>query len=157
MVVSRKILINSPIKDVRYLLNKESNLQLFHPFCKKNNVIKWSSNNYVDQIEYLNNKLFTRKFYEYYKNGYKLKIYSKDNLLANIHWHIEEDGTNTSLSIDAFPIIKFSKIINFIVWNFYFKYVLGHYLMCVIKGAKYHLETGNIVKPNQFGKNHWFS
>ena len=44
------------------IITTDSNLELFHPFCKKNKVIKWLGSESIDEIEYLNGSIFRRKF-----------------------------------------------------------------------------------------------
>ena len=60
--VSYNSQINCDVNTVWKIISAKSNLELFHPFCKKNKVIKWSRENSVDQIEYLNGSIFQREF-----------------------------------------------------------------------------------------------
>ena len=60
--------IHKSKQEVWSIISMESNLEFFHPFCSKNNIISWSQENSVDQIEYLNGSLFKREFLEWYVN-----------------------------------------------------------------------------------------
>ena len=52
----------SNISKVWDIISTESNLELFHPFCRKNRSINWPGRESVDEIEYLNRLTFIRKF-----------------------------------------------------------------------------------------------
>ena len=56
-------------------ISSESNLEFFHPFCKKNNIITWAGDKSEDILVYLNGRTMTRKFVFWEKNfGYDLVI-----------------------------------------------------------------------------------
>ena len=74
--ISSEKSISCDIISLWKVISLPSNLDLFHPFCKKNTVIKWSKENSIDQIEYLNGLIFQREFFEWEENkGYKLYIH----------------------------------------------------------------------------------
>ena len=57
-------------------ISSESNLELFHPFCKKNNIITWSGDKSEDILVYLNGRTMIRKFVFWEKNfGYGTKAH----------------------------------------------------------------------------------
>ena len=63
--VSSKKSISCNITSLWKVISLESNLNLFHPFCRKNTIIKWSKEKSIDQIEYLNGLIFQREFFEW--------------------------------------------------------------------------------------------
>ena len=65
--------INSSVDSLWDLISSPSNLELFHPFCKSNKIIKWPGENSIDELIYLNGLTFIRKF----KQGYGRLIRSK--------------------------------------------------------------------------------
>ena len=68
--------ISCDINALWEVISSPSNLELFHPFCKKNKIISWSKEDSIDQIEYLNGLIFKREFFEWKENkGYKLYIH----------------------------------------------------------------------------------
>ena len=56
-------------------ISSESNLELFHPFCNKNQVTSWPGNQSQDRLVYLNGRTMTRNFVFWKENhGYDLFI-----------------------------------------------------------------------------------
>ena len=49
-------------KELWKIISSPSNLELFHPFCKKNSIVKWPGKNSIDQIHYYNGLIYERKF-----------------------------------------------------------------------------------------------
>ena len=49
-------------KDSWSIISTKSHLELFHPFCEKNPVIKWPGKGAIDELQYLNGWLFERNF-----------------------------------------------------------------------------------------------
>ena len=61
------------------IISKKSNLERFHPYCKHNHAIKWSKEDSIDELEYLNGLVLKRKFNNWYENeGYDLYINKKE-------------------------------------------------------------------------------
>ena len=87
-----------------------------------------------------------------------MDIYEKRKL-ANISWNVVKISNNkSSLIITAVPYLPFKyKIINQLIFKLYVKPLLKNYLNSVVKGLKYHIETKNIIKEDQFGKHMWYS
>ena len=44
------------------IISSESNLELFHPFVKENQIISWKENQYEDILIYLNGRKMKRQF-----------------------------------------------------------------------------------------------
>ena len=64
-----------PKEKIWETISKESNLELFHPFCKKNPTIAWEENRHEDEIHYIRGFILKRKFVAWEKNtGYDLVI-----------------------------------------------------------------------------------
>ena len=61
--VSYNNLIKKDSRKVWKIISTKSNLELFHPFCKKNKVIRWAKERSIDRIEYLNGSIFEREFF----------------------------------------------------------------------------------------------
>ena len=60
--ISSKKNIKCSVEDLWGVISLKSNLELFHPYCKKNNVIIWNENDSVDELEYLNGRKMIRRF-----------------------------------------------------------------------------------------------
>ena len=57
------------------LISSPSNLELFHPFCKSNKAIVWPGEKSIDELIYLNDLTYIRKFHNWEKSkGYSLFI-----------------------------------------------------------------------------------
>jgi len=157
MIVQSQLEINKQSNIVLNLIKSPNNLEKFHPFCKKNIVIKWDGKNSEDIVIYHSKKKYIRKFYEWNENGYKLEIF-EDRKLADITWIVNDFNSKSIIKIKAKLYLPYKyKLINRIIFNIYVKYVLKSYLNSVVKGLKYYLETNKTVSNNQFGKHIWYS
>ena len=157
MIVQSQLEINKESNTVIDLIKSKSNLEKFHPFCKKNIVVKWKGKNSEDIVIYHNNKQYVRKFTEWHQSGYKLEIF-EDRKLADISWNVKDLNNKSIIKITAKPYLPYKyRFINVIVFNLYVKYVLQSYLNSVVKGLKYYLETNKTVSDNQFGRHTWYS
>ena len=50
------------LRGIWKIISKESNLNLYHPFCKNNDIISWNDDIHHDRLEYLNGVILERKF-----------------------------------------------------------------------------------------------
>ena len=154
MIVQSQLEINKESNTVIDLIKSKSNLEKFHPFCKKNIVVKWKGKNSEDIVIYHNNKQYVRKFTEWHQSGYKLEIF-EDRKLADISWNVKDLNNKSIIKITAKPYLPYKyRFINVIVFNLYVKYVLQSYLNSVVKGLKYYLETNKTVSDN--GKQRYY-
>jgi len=103
--VSCSISLKNEKKDVWNAISSHGNLNFFHPFCKKNEVIEVDENSIKkDFLIYLNGIIFEREFYQWEKmKGYKLMIGKKNGKKSKVIWKISENKNYTSLSIKVFP------------------------------------------------------
>ena len=44
------------------IISKPNNLELYHPFCKKNPIIDWPGLKSIDQVHYYNDLIYERNF-----------------------------------------------------------------------------------------------
>ena len=76
--VSHTMTLNVSIDRLWSLISSEGNLELYHPFCKKNIVNNWPGINSIDELQYYNGDVYTRKFINWIDNvGYDLYISKK--------------------------------------------------------------------------------
>ena len=148
MIVSNEININCNIDSVLKLIKSPRNLEKFHPFCKKNVVKRWDSENSIDYVHYHSGKIYKRKFIKW-----------NDHVkTATIKWTAKPSSNGSIVTIDANLILPFkNKYFRKLAFNLYIKYMIGRYLNNVLMGLKYFLETGVIVKKNYFGTHSWYS
>lgn len=152
--------ISCDINALWEVISSPSSLELFHPFCKKNKIIRWSKEDSIDQIEYLNGLVFERKFFEWedYK-GYKLYIHQIGKPKSRVSWKIQSDNDKSIIKISVSPYLFNSghKVLNVIPYYIFTRPFLSSYLDSVTSGLKYYLEQGKVVSKNQFGSHIWFS
>ena len=142
------------------VVSSPSNLDLFHPFCRKNRIIKWSKENSIDQIEYLNGLIFQREFFEWEENkGYKLYIHQIGKPKSRVEWKIKGDSYKSIINISVSPYLfnNGNKYLNVLPYYLVTRPFLLSYLESVTGGLKYYLEQGKTVTKNQYGKHIWFS
>ena len=158
--ISSEKSISCNINALWKVVSLPSNLNLFHPFCKENKVIKWSKENSIDQIEYLNGLIFKREFSEWKENkGYKLYIHQIGKPKSRVEWKIRGDNYNSIINISVSPYLFNSgnKYLNVLPYYLVTRPFLLSYLNSVTSGLKYYLEQGKTVTKNQYGKHIWFS
>ena len=161
MYVESKVELNLPKSKILNLIREPGNLNKYHPFCKKNEIINWPGNGSVDHLEYHNGMKFNREFYNWTDNGYDLKIGGKRNM-AVVNWVVEGDENRSSLRVRINPNIKnYIPIENILIqrlfWFLYIKPMLQSYSNHVIKGFNHFMKTETNVLRNQFGTHRWFS
>ena len=161
MYVESKVDFNLPKSKILKLITEPGNLNKYHPFCKKNEIIKWPGNGSVDILEYHNGMRFKREFFNWSDNGYDLKIGGRRNM-AIVNWVVEGDENNSSLRVRINPNIKNyvpikSRLIQRLLWLIYIKPMLQSYINHVIKGFSHFMKTDKVILQNQFGTHIWFS
>ncbi len=153
--------INVSSKKIWDIISSESNLDLYHPFCKKNDIIDWKKDNHHDRLEYLNGVVVERKFISWIEEkGYDLNIGTKDGRKSHVSWRIEDISENKSaLSIEVHPWIvnQGSRIVQFLPFQLFVKPQLKSYLKSVLGGLKWYSENNKPTPRNHFGVHRWFS
>ena len=143
------------------IISQESNLNLYHPFCKNNDIVSWNNESHHDILEYLNGVIIERKFVSWYeKKGYDLFIGRKNGRQSHVSWRIEDISENKSaLTIKVHPwmINQGNKILQFLPFQLFVKPQLKSYLKSVLKGLNWYTENGKPTPRNHFGKLSWFS
>ena len=159
--ITCKLNFHQTSKTIWKIISAQNNLELFHPFCKKNTVVSWKSMPYIDELEYLNGLKYVRKFVKWYPlKGYTLNIGKKEGKQSHVIWEIKEiDDLNCSLSITVYPhlLSNWPNFFSYIPYKLVIKPRLYNYLFAVISGLKYYLDNNKKVPKNHFGKHKWFS
>ena len=152
--------INCSVSTIWELISSKSNLELFHPFCKTNNVISWKGVGSIDELEYLNGRKMKRHFVSWGKGiGYDLYINQVGRPSSFVSWRIKSLNNKSKISITVYPYLfnKKNKIMMIIPFYFFVHPFLKSYLNSVVNGLQYYITTGIKIKNNQFGKHAWFS
>tara|TARA_B100000886_G_C20392014_1_gene478675 strand:- start:73 stop:588 length:516 start_codon:yes stop_codon:yes gene_type:complete len=141
-------------------ISSESNLELFHPFCKTNNIIIWPGDKSEDILVYLNGRTMRRKFIFWENNfGYDLFINQMGFESSLVSWRIKDENKGSRITISVWPYLfnKGNKVFNWFPFKFFVHPSLEKYLSSVLRGLKYYLENDKKIKKNQFGLHQWFS
>ena len=163
MYVESKVALNLPKSRILNLIREPGSLNKYHPFCKRNDAIKWPGTNSIDELEYLNGSTYERNFFNWHENGYDLIIERKNkSKMAQVNWIIEGNDEISSLRVRINPVIGHftpfkNKFMQILSWYLFVKPMLQSYINKVIKGFEFFANTDMEVKPNQFGKHSWFS
>ena len=152
--------IKSDFSKVWSIITDKSNLELFHPFCRKNKVCKWSRGESIDEIEYLNGSTFKRVFYQWTDHkGYDLVINALGKPRSYVSWRIFNYVGRCKVRITLYPYL-FNKnyyYLNAFPYFLMVKPLMENYLDSVLRGLKWYAETDQLVVNNQFGRHIWFS
>ena len=106
MYVESKVALNLPKSRILNLIREPGSLNKYHPFCKRNDAIKWPGTNSIDELEYLNGSTFERNFFNWHENGYDLIIERKNkSKMAQVNWIIEGNDEISSLRVRINPVI----------------------------------------------------
>lgn len=158
--ISHQEVIDCDTAKVWDIISKESNLELFHPFCNKNNMIQWYNNKSIDEIEYLNGLILRRTFCKWMDDiGFDLYINQTDKPYSYVSWRLKTKMDMCHADITIYPYIfnQGNKIYNYFPFFLYVKPQLVKYLRSVLGGLKWYAENNIPVKNNHFGIHQWFS
>ena len=163
-IVSHRSKIQADAGAVWKVISTPGNLNLCHPFCKKNKVLNWGGVGATDIVEYYNGLVLRRIFTDWNEGkGFELLIGKGTYALARVSWAItalEEGTAELSIRIHSFPDVALSKYprpLRRLISKVYFLPNMSKYIKAVVKGFKYYIETGLPVEMNQFGTNQMFS
>ena len=157
MYVQSKASFKLPKKELLDLVRKPGALELYHPFCKKNEVIAWPGSNSMDKVLYFSGLEYTREIYNWHENGYDLRIGAKRRDTI-VNWIVSEEGGISTLTVRVNPSLPYKNpLIKWLAWNLYVKHKLQSYIESVVMGFKYYLDNKKRVEANQFGKHTWYS
>lgn len=155
--VSNKIFLNHSIDVVWDVVSSKNALELYHPFCLKNDLIEREKK---DELIYLNGLTYIREFTTWKPNqGFELCIGKKNGKKSKVLWELQAMNSGCEIQISIFPYRtnKIAKLMYPFVNFFMIKPKLKKYLESVLKGLEYYLDHKVKVEKNQFGEHPWFS
>ena len=98
--------IDSSAQELWKIISKPGNLNLTHPFCKKNDIIKWDGKGSKDVLIYLNGLTYFREFTDWKnKIGYTLLIGRKRGPKSKVIWEINSTNNSVCLTITVYPYL----------------------------------------------------
>jgi hypothetical protein len=117
--VSEKIILNQNPDIVWEIISSKNALELFHPYCLKNDAIDYKKK---DKLVYLNGLIYIREFSVWKPNkGFELSIGKKGGKKSKVIWEIKilDRGCEVKISVFPYSSSKISKyfhpIVNIII------------------------------------------
>ena len=136
-------------------------LEASHPFCQSNKSIQWDKDNHSDVLVYLSGRTYTRRFQTWSEgDGFTLLIGEEGGPQSYVVWELTALSDQASrLTITVYPYIlaKLPRMLAFLPHILWVRPRLQTYLKSVISGFQYHIEHGEKVPRNHFGRHPWFS
>ena len=134
--------IGVPVEKLWKLISMPENLNLCHPYCKKNTVQKWGGIGAKDTLEYYNGLTLVREFVEWNEGqGYMLIIGKNELATARVTWRVTEltkESSELSISIELLPDValrRFTPWLRVLIRRFYFIPKMKHYIYNVVQGS----------------------
>lgn len=143
------------------LISSPSNLERCHPYCKSNEINKWSNGNYNDELTYLNGLTYVRNFLDWNPGkGYDLLIGESDGPQSYVIWEItqiSERKCNLKITVYPYILANWGRFLSYLPFKIWIKPRLKKYLYSVISGFEYVIMNEEPIPRNYFGEHPWFS
>lgn len=153
--------IAAPAGDVWAAISMPGNLELCHPFCKRNPVIAWPGEGAKDEIHYLSGWVYERSIRRWIEGvGYDLEIGRPGGGVSQVTWRISPTRLRDSvLEITVYPHLlqHLPVAVRWIPHLARLRPQLRAYLSSVVRGFEWYVIRGEPVPRNQFGTHPWFS
>lgn len=153
--------IPTPAADVWAAISMPGNLELCHPFCESNPVMKWPGPESRDQVHYLSGWVYERRFRNWIESvGYDLHIGRPGGRTSFVSWRIEPtDAQHCDLTVSIRPhaLQHLSTTIRWLPHLLWLRPRLNSYLSSVVQGFEWYVTRGEPVPRNHFGRHPWFS
>ena len=152
--------IDTSLSRLWVIISKPGHLEQFHPYCKKNEAVKWPGIDSHDFLTYLNGKTYKREIVEWnVKESFSLVIGEIDGPKSFVKWQFKDNGKNTKVKITVYPhlLISWPKFFSFLPYKWYITPQLENYLKAVLGGLKHYAEKEEIIEENMLASHPWFS
>jgi hypothetical protein len=154
--------LGSSNDDDRQVISTPGYLERCHPFCERNPVRRWASDDAEDMIHYYGGRVLQRRFTAWLEGtGYDLVVVDTAGVeQASVRWRIEPESDTTCRLSVSLRLIFLDQLPTAIRWASYRLVVrprMKRYLEAVVAGVVHYAETGEPVVRNQFGSHPWFS
>ena len=152
--------IDTSILRLWQIISKPGHLEQFHPYCKKNEAVKWPGIKSQDFLTYLNGKIYKREIVEWnVKQSFSLFIGEIDGPKSFVKWQFKENRKNTKVKITVYPhlLIGWPNFLSYLPYKLYITPQLKNYLKAVLLGLKHHAEKDKIIEENMLATHPWFS
>lgn len=165
--IANSITINVSSDQLWGLISTPSHLLKVHPFLKENPSEDWSGIGSKDVMIYNNGAELHRTITEWNEGrGYKLdsQLFNcetrKEKPLIPVIWEICPEGSQQcrlTTTVIPFRMQQKCGLKTAMLYWLKLRPMYVKYWKSVLKGFKYHLESGKIVKEDQFGPHPYFS
>jgi hypothetical protein len=153
--------IATPAEKVWSVISMPGNLELCHPFCKKNPVQIWRGVDSRDEVHYFSGWVYERRFCQWIEGvGYDLEISRYGGGTSFVSWRIlPVDDQNCILSITVYPhaLQKVPVVVRWLPHMLRLRPMLKTYLESVTGGFNWYVIRGEPVPQDNFGSHPWFS
>lgn len=153
--------IEAPAAKVWDVISMPGNLELCHPFCKRNPVQVWPGPESRDEVHYLSGWIYERRFIQWIEGvGYDLEIGRRDGGTSFVSWRVSPaNEQKCTLSITVFPhaLQNVPLAFRWLPHMLRLRPMLKSYLSSVGKGFEWYVIRGEPVPRDHFGKHPWFS
>jgi len=142
------------------IISMPGHLEKFHPYCKKNEAIKWPGLKSQDILTYLNGKTYKREILEWNTNeSFSLFIGEFDGPKSFVKWEFIDNKKNTKVKITIYPhlLINWPIFLSYIPYKWYISPKLKSYLKAVLSGLKLYAEKAHVSKVDMQASHPWFS
>jgi hypothetical protein len=141
--------------EVWTMISSPGQLDKYHPYCRRNEVIRWPGRGSRDRVIYHSGLAMERDFMSWVDGrGYDLQIGPAPRKTSWISWKIAALGeTGSELSITVTPLLE-SHLLpatkRYFTETYYGKSI-EVYLDHLLRGADHFLSTGRTVSARHFG------
>jgi len=142
------------------IISKPGHLEQFHPYCKKNEAIKWPGTGSQDLLTYRNGNIYKRDIVEWVDNeSFSLIIGEVGKPKSFVKWEFKDNKKKIKVKITVYPhlLLNWNKFSSYLPYKYYIKPKLRIYLKAVLCGLKSYAESGVKVQRNMAARHSWFS
>ncbi len=152
--------IDSSLSRLWEIISKPGHLEQFHPYCKKNEALKWPGIESQDFLTYLNGKIYKREIIEWNVNeSFSLVIGEVDGPKSLVKWQFKDNRQYIKVKITVYPhlLINWPNLFSYLPYKCYITPQLRRYLKAVLGGLKLYAEKDMITEENIIDSHPWFS
>ncbi len=153
--------IAAPAQKVWDVISTPGNLELCHPYCKRNPVQVWRGPDSCDEVHYFSGWIFERRFRHWAEGvGYDLEIGRPGGRTSFVSWRIlPADDRSCRLGITVYPdaLQKIPVVVRWLPHMIRLRPMLKNYLESVTRGFEWYVTRDEPVSRDQFGRHPWFS
>ena len=155
-----QVVVQVAAPEIWQLIEQPQFLKKIHPFVANHTMVHWPGKNARDIVEYYSGLTIHRHIFEWSATSLKLDAYIEGEKQIQGRWDIvPKTDTETEVKLFFKPVSfrEYPQVIRSLIYQIYINRMLKTYTQYALKGLIHYFETGQPVKPNQFGKMRHFS